>query len=142
VLASIISKTHEVVVLSRYRREQLKLGENVKVLGPGFFGPHVLERAKLFIGMGGTMTQEAALLGVPTISLYPHMLKVEEVLVKKGLVMKARNQKELEKTIKNLLMTENIASKNKRRAEKLVKRLIDVVEFSVKEIIASVKQPV
>ncbi len=41
----------------------------------------------LFIGAGGTMTREIALLGIPTISVYQDdLLKVDEFMIQKGLM--------------------------------------------------------
>lgn len=45
----------------------------------------VMENAALFIGAGGTMTREAAVLGVPTISIYQDkLLEVDRYLISRG----------------------------------------------------------
>ncbi len=45
----------------------------------------IIENCDLFIGAGGTMTREAAVLGVPTISIYQdELLDVDRYLISKG----------------------------------------------------------
>ncbi len=46
---------------------------------------HILARCRLFIGAGGTMTREAAVLGIPTISVYQdELLDVDKYLIAEG----------------------------------------------------------
>ncbi len=48
---------------------------------------NLIYHAKAFIGGGGTMNRESALLGTPTISFYPQdLLGVDRMLIKKGLM--------------------------------------------------------
>ena len=52
----------------------------------------IAPRCELFIGAGGTMTREMAVLGVPTISVYqPELLGVDRYLVEQGLMTHDRN---------------------------------------------------
>jgi len=45
----------------------------------------IMDRCELFIGAGGTMTREAAVLGIPTISVYrDELLDVDKFLIAKG----------------------------------------------------------
>lgn len=45
----------------------------------------IMENCDLFIGAGGTMTREAAVLGIPTISIYQdQLLDVDKFLIEKG----------------------------------------------------------
>ena len=45
----------------------------------------IMENCDLFIGAGGTMTREAAVLGIPTISIYQDkLLDVDKFLIEKG----------------------------------------------------------
>lgn len=45
----------------------------------------IASKCTLFIGAGGSMTRELALLNVPTISVYQdHLLKVDQLLIEKG----------------------------------------------------------
>ena len=54
-------------------------------------GVKVLQEAKLFIGLGGTMTAEAALVGTPSISFFSGSFFVERYLISKGLLTKPRD---------------------------------------------------
>lgn len=134
ILAESIEST--IVVLSRYHGglEGIRgRAVSVRVMGPGFFGPYVLEGARLFVGGGGTMTQEAALMGVPTISLYPSVLRVEEELVKRGLVVKVRDEKSFREAI-NVLTREEEVNNTRTKAMRFVSEMEDVVLFVVKEV--------
>lgn len=60
--------------------------------------------AKVFLGGGGTMTRESALLGTPTISFYPQdLLGADKFLVSKGLVHHSLDLKEILRHINNSL---------------------------------------
>ena len=63
---------NNVVVLARYpdqaRALSSRLGRNAKVVLMKYDGVHLLENTDVFVGSGGTMTAESALMGVPTIS--------------------------------------------------------------------------
>ena len=46
---------------------------------------NIMKKCALFIGAGGTMTREAAVLGIPTISIYQDdLLDVDKYLIQKG----------------------------------------------------------
>ncbi len=52
----------------------------------------VMENCNLFIGAGGTMTREAVVLGVPTISIYQdELLDVDRYLIAKGAMAHIKN---------------------------------------------------
>ncbi|PCN51128.1 hypothetical protein B6U99_00685 [Candidatus Geothermarchaeota archaeon ex4572_27] len=88
---------HDVVVLERYEdrlpltRAELKGLERVVVPMQPVDGPSLLRYAAGFIGYGGTMTAEAALMGVPAVSLRPgrtpHYIRF---LVRAGLVRECK----------------------------------------------------
>jgi len=84
--------------------------------------------SSLFVGAGGTMNWEAALLGVPTISCFPGPSHpVENFFVKEGLVYKAKNPKELKELVDYVLSDEDLAKAHKSKAEKLVEGMEDPV---------------
>ena len=52
----------------------------------------IMEDCELFIGAGGTMTREAAVLGIPTISIYQDkLLDVDNFLIEKGAMVHKRD---------------------------------------------------
>ncbi len=84
-----------VILLKRYVRVYEQRG-NLLVYGGEFFGPNILEKAYAFIGRGGTMTAEAAILGVPTFSMFPgEETYVDRFLIKAGAVAKVSNISEV-----------------------------------------------
>jgi uncharacterized protein len=84
-----------VVVLCRYgdQRDTIRDGFGSKFIVPEEVvdGRSLLERADLFVGMGGTMSAESALMGVPTISTFQGSLFTERFLVQKGLLVKTHD---------------------------------------------------
>lgn len=77
---------------------------NVKVLSDLVPGPSLIYYSSLFLGGGGTMTQEAALLGIPTISIYPQKLPtVLEFLRGAGLIIRCEFVEDLPHILMDLL---------------------------------------
>jgi predicted glycosyltransferase len=96
-----------VVVLCRYKDQ---LDEIRAKFGNHFIVPDVVNGAALlrlsdvFIGMGGTMTTEAALIGIPTISMFQgEGLYTEKYLISKDLLMKTHNLDELARFVEKSL---------------------------------------
>lgn len=71
-LVSEFGNGHSIVVLARYQDQarvlKAELGPRAHVTRMRYDGVHLLENTDVFVGSGGTMTAESALLGVPTIS--------------------------------------------------------------------------
>ena len=84
------------IALCRYQ-EQLeevkeRFGDTFIVPDRAVDGASLIRLSDVFIGMGGTMTTEAALLGVPTISAYQgSTLYTERYLSSKKLLLKTRD---------------------------------------------------
>jgi len=73
------------------------LGRRALVCQSVIDAPSLLSFTSVFVGAGGTMTTEAALLGVPTFSCYPDKpFLVEKYLIKQGLIARETNLKRLE----------------------------------------------
>jgi len=90
-LVEVNSPTSQIVILPRYDTQAERLAKRFgnRVIVPD----HVIDAISLmgissvFLGGGGTMTAEAALLGVPVISYYPgEPTLVERFLIRYGLV--------------------------------------------------------
>ena len=84
-----------IVVLGRYEKQiknlQKIIGKKAKIVKMSFDGKHLLNNTDVFIGSGGTMTAESALMGIPTISYNAVPNIIEEFLVKKQLVRRETN---------------------------------------------------
>ena len=126
-----------IVILGRYS-EQIKnlkklFGKKAKIIKMSFDGKHLLSETNVFLGSGGTMTAESALLGVPTISYNAVPNIVEKYLVKKNLVKREINPKKINKIIRKLLESSNENYSKKARKvsntmEDPVQKLIQIIE--------------
>ena len=72
---------------SQVRHLDQTFGKKIKVLSKVIDSKTLLENTSIFIGSGGTMTSEFALLGIPTISYNAVPNIIETYLVKKKLVI-------------------------------------------------------
>ena len=106
-LASGLDDCH-LIVLGRYPEEIESLhgsvGDVVTVLDRVVDSGQILALCDVFVGSGGTMTSEAALRGVPTVS-YNAVPNVEERnLVRRGLVVRAETGPEIVRLTRKLLL--------------------------------------
>jgi len=97
------------VALCRYE-DQLKLikekyGGKYIVPEEVLDGTALLRVTDVFVGMGGTMTAEAALLGVPAISAFQGDLYTERYLVSKGLLSRAGDPPTISRLVRRYLQT-------------------------------------
>lgn len=133
------SKSADVLLLCRYsdQIEQAKkryegkatVAENV------FDGAGMISEASLFIGAGGTMSAEAALLGVPTISIAPVRFHVEDYLVRTGLMTRARDAKTLMRAGKKMLSDPRIAEKHRKKASRILASMEDPTQKMISAIL-------
>ncbi len=133
-------KGENLVLLCRYKSQVKELSRRLEppytIPRTVIDGRTLLESSDLFIGFGGTMTSEAALLGVPTISAYPGTKTiVENYLVKKGLVTRASSSERLIAKAKKLLEDEVLRADLRSRGKELlvgmedpILRIADTVE--------------
>jgi hypothetical protein len=80
----------DVVVLPRYKQQvnvlRREFGSKIRILDKVTIGSELLQNTDVFVGSGGTMTAEAALFGIPTISYNAVPNLVQDYLVRKKLV--------------------------------------------------------
>ncbi len=126
-----------IVILARYAKQiqnlQKKFGKKAKIVEMSFDGKHLLNNTDVFIGSGGTMTAESALLGVPTISYNAVPSIIENYLVKKHLVKRETNPVRVCSYIKKVVLTNN--SEHQKRVKRItagmedpVQKLMNVIE--------------
>ncbi|MEW6044581.1 MAG: DUF354 domain-containing protein [Thermoproteota archaeon] len=100
-----------VMVLPRYSSQILKLrkdfGKKIKILDKVVLGSALLQETDVFVGSGGTMTAEAALLGVPTISYDAVPNLVQDYLVREKLVVLQSNPDKIVSTINKMLRSDS-----------------------------------
>lgn len=100
-----------VSVLPRYKSQIVKLrqvlGKRIKILDKVVIGSTLLQNTDVFVGSGGTMTAEAALLGIPTISYNAVPNLVQDYLVRKKLTVLESNPDKIVLTIDRMLRSDN-----------------------------------
>ena len=119
-IVSKYSKECNIIIFGRYT-DQIKFfknryGDRIKIINDIIKGTYLIKLADVFIGAGGTMSAEAALLGKPVISIAPIRFHVENYLISKGLIEKISNINKIEKK-----MNQIIELKDKREIEKNTK---------------------
>jgi len=130
-----------IIVSCRYK-EQFEYAKsvlkrnNILIVDKLFPGASITYYSMLFIGGGGTMTQEAALLGVPAISIYPKKLPaVLGFLKKRRLILHLMNPIELADMVRRMLRRiDEVRKIWRRRAEKLWKIMEDPMDVVLKEL--------
>jgi predicted glycosyltransferase len=96
-------------------------------------GRRLLASTDLFIGMGGTMSAEAALMGVPTISAYQGVLLTEVYLSSVGLLVKTKDPERIVRQARKLLSGEYKAAMSAK-----AKRILDFMEDPVPKIAGAI----
>ena len=123
-IANNFSDKYNILILARYK-DQIDFYKNrfekknaIKVIENVIDGFLLLKLTDLFIGAGGTMSAEAALIGKPVISIAPINFYVENYLIKMGLIKKIRNSETLNKYIKKIFSDDNddYRVKNKKKS--------------------------
>ena len=128
---------YNVVILGRYLPQisQLKreFGNKVIVLDKVVDGKNLLKFVDVFIGSGGTMTAESALMGIPTISYDAVPNYIEQYLVKNGLVKREENPQKIVFLAKKILKSDNRKSRNK------AKKILSSMEDPFSKLITHIK---
>ncbi|MDV3278154.1 MAG: DUF354 domain-containing protein [Nitrososphaerales archaeon] len=102
-------------------------------------GRALLARTDVFVGMGGTMTAESALMGVPTVSMFQGSLYTEKYLESVGLLAKASKPEQLVRQVKRLL-DERQRREISTKAAKVLDSMDDPVPIVARQIIKAAKQ--
>jgi predicted glycosyltransferase len=125
-----------IVILGRYTKQiqslQKIIGEKAKIVKMSFDGKHLLNNTDIFIGSGGTMTAESALMGIPTISYNAVPNKIEKFLVGQKLVKRETNPEKISNHIKKILESSN--NVNQKKAKKIIKQMDDPIQKLIKVI--------
>jgi len=124
----------EIIVMGRYTSQVRHLdqtfGKKIRVLNKIVDSKILLENADVFVGSGGTMTAESALLGIPTISYNAVPNIIESYLVRKKLVIRETNPKRVAISIRNILESSNLETK--KRSKKIWGSMEDPYPILVK----------
>ena len=120
------SKHHNVLVLSRYMSQKKnlreKFGEKIILMDKVVDGKSLLNITDVFVGSGGTMTAEAALMGIPTISYHAVPNYIESYLVRIGLVKRETDPKKISILVKKIL---DSGKNNRKKAKAILSSMED-----------------
>ncbi len=105
------------------KKLKTKFGKKIRVLNKVVDNNEILSFTDVFVGSGGTMTAEAALRGIPTISYNAVPNIVEDYLVKKYLIKREENPQKIVPLIEKLLKSNK--NKFKKNAKTELSRMED-----------------
>ncbi len=121
-----------IIILCRYPDQIEEMSKRFKnkaiVLRQVVDGVKLLNNVDVFVGAGGTMTAESALLGKPTISIAPIQFYIDDYLRKIGLVVRASSPVQIDKLLKSFLDDEQECILLQNRAAKILDKMEDPVE--------------
>ena len=143
IIKNIIKEFREenILVLGRYGSQirflKKTFRNKIKILNKVIDGKALLTSVDVFVGSGGTMTAESALLGIPTISYNAIPNFIENYLVKNKLVKRETNPKQLVHSIRKFINSSNI--EHKKRAKKALNSMEDPYPKLVRAIRANRK---
>ena len=133
-----LSHSARIMVLCRYQDQiaevETQYGNKVHVLKDVVDGTALVRSAQLFIGAGGTMTAEAALLGKPTISIAPIRYHVEKYLAKTGLLKMATDSKMLVKLGRKMISDGDYRQAQKKKAARILASMEDPTDRMIAEV--------
>ena len=129
----------QIVILPRYKELFVSLKEEFmeKVIIPSsvIYAPSLLPFSDVFLGGGGTMTAEAALLGIPTISCFPgDSTYVARFLTKHELLKHSIDVEKIVNWIFEALSGKVPNERLRRTATNLINKMEDPLEVIINEI--------
>ncbi len=124
----------QIVISTRYGRQapvlRQKFGNKVRVIDHIVDSTSLLYYSTIFIGSGGTMTVEAALLGRPAISCFPGDKPLYiRYLEKKGLVETIQSPRTIAMRVKGTLASDNEMEEQQKRGTKLLLNMEDPIKI-------------
>ncbi len=133
-----LSLKADISILCRYDDQiaeaEARYGSRANIIKKVVDGIDLVRSVDLFVGSGGTMSAEAALLGVPTISIAPVRFYVDDYLVRKGLVFRAKGPEALARTCTKMIQDD----KYRKRQVKTAARILSSMEDPTDRMIAAI----
>jgi predicted glycosyltransferase len=122
----------QVVVSTRYGMQapviRKRFGEKVTVVDRIVDATSLLSYSSAFVGSGGTMTVEAALLGIPSISCFPGPKPLYiQYLERLGVVKTIRSPREITTNIQRILNEPEAFESQKKKGKQLLAKMEDPV---------------
>lgn len=134
-------RNSQVILLPRYdvniKSQMGSRDLRVKVPECAVDGTSLLYYSTLFIGAGGTMTAESALLGVPTISCYPaEPTYVDKFLMGKGLVRRLLGSEAIVREASRTLQNPDALRRSlQKKASALLREMENPIDVIYREIV-------
>jgi predicted glycosyltransferase len=130
----------QLVVLPRYDEQgekfRKRFGSRIIVPQHAVDGVSLLRASSVFIGGGGTMSAEAALLGVPVISYYPgNQTFVEKFLVNYGLVERVLDPGRIARRTMGISKNREFRDYYRKRSDKLLQTMEDPIRIMLQRIL-------
>src|SRR5213596_2606308 len=124
----------QIVISTRYGRQapvlRQKFGNKVRVIDHIVDSTSLLYYSTIFIGSGGTMTVEAALLGRPAISCFPGDKPLYiKYLQKKGLVKTIQSPRTIAMRVRETLASDKEMVEQQKRGSQLLRRMEDPINI-------------
>src|SRR5881296_2028651 len=124
----------QVVISTRYGRQapvlRQKFGKRVRVIDHIVDSTSLLYYSTIFIGSGGTMTVEAALLGRPAISCFPGDKPLYiKYLEKKGLVKTIQSPRTIAMKVRETLASDKAMKEQQKRGTQLLRGMEDPIKI-------------
>lgn len=126
------NEKNNIVILCRYVDQINEISGRFKnkaiVLTDVVDGLELLKSVDVFIGAGGTMTAESALLGKPTISIAPVHFYVDDYLKRTGLIKRAFTMSRLVSLVNMFLNDDNNCMLLKEKARGILQTMEDPID--------------
>jgi hypothetical protein len=139
-LVDVSGESSQIVVLPRYetqgQRYERRFGSGVIVPEHVVDAISLLQVSSVFLGGGGTMTAEAALLGVPVISYYPgEATFVERFLIRYGLVERILDSGRIAQRTNAICKSQDFREFCQKKSATLVRSMEDPLRVIVQKVL-------
>jgi hypothetical protein len=138
-ITEVNDESSQIVILPRYdfqgERFRKRFGSRVIVPEHVIDSPSLMQVSSVFLGGGGTMTAEAALLGVPVISYYPgDATFVERFLIDYGLVERILDPGRIAQRASAICKSQDFREFYQKKSAKLMRSMEDPLRIIVHRI--------
>ena len=146
-----IKKNHlreHITVLTRYKKQADLLKKNfsksaqnkVQIVSKVVDGKKLLRNCDVFVGSGGTMTAESALLGVPTISYNATPNRIEAYLVSKKIVTRCMTPNKIAERITHVFQLTSYRGGGSERTRRMqIKKFVNSLEDPYPILLKTIK---
>lgn len=144
-LRSELGSRVQIVLLPRYEEQVREFREKLKdpcyrVAEKPLDATSLIYYSHALICSGGTMSQEGALLGTPTVTVFPERrlpmpLFIIDWLAKKRLLLKTDEPREIVRYVRRAISDERFREKLRRRASRIRRKMEDPAEVILKHVL-------